>query len=56
VTMKPALELPGPVRGRIVEWEFANPDEWDLAGVRTMRDAVAASVRGLVEELSAAPR
>lgn len=56
VTMKPALALPGPVRGRIVEWEFANPEEWDLAGVRTMRDAVAASVRGLVAELSAPPR
>ncbi len=52
VTMKPGLRLPGPVRGRLVEWEFPNPEEWDLDGVRGMRDAVGAEVHGLVAELN----
>ncbi|MGZ8804770.1 MAG: arsenate-mycothiol transferase ArsC [Microbacterium sp.] len=52
VTMKPALDLPGPVRGRVIEWEFPNPETWSLESVRTMRDAVAAEVRDLVAELS----
>jgi arsenate reductase len=51
VTMKPGLELPGPVLGRRVEWEFPNPDTWDLEGVRGMRDDVAIEVRDLVDEL-----
>jgi arsenate reductase len=53
VVMKPGLALPGPVAGRFVEWEFPNPEDWDLDGVRGMRDAVAARVRGLVADLSA---
>ncbi|WP_019178959.1 low molecular weight phosphatase family protein [Microbacterium yannicii] len=52
VTMKPGLQLPAPIRGRHVEWEFPNPEKWDLEGVRTMRDAVAARVRSLAVELS----
>lgn len=52
VTMKPGLQLPGPVRGRSIEWEFPNPEEWDLEGVRTMRDAVGAKVQDLVAHLS----
>ncbi|MBD3942913.1 low molecular weight phosphatase family protein [Microbacterium sp. NEAU-LLC] len=51
VTMKPGLELPGPVAGRRVEWEFPNPENWDLDGVRGMRDAVAAQVRVLAADL-----
>jgi len=51
VTMKPGLQLPGPVRGRIVEWEFPNPEEWDLDGVRSIRDAIERQVRGLVREV-----
>ena len=53
VTMKPGLALPGPLNGRLVEWEFPDPEQWDLDGVRTMREAVAAEVRSLVEELTA---
>ncbi len=56
VTMKPGLALPGPVGGRLVEWEFPNPEEWDLDGVRTMRDAIAGHIRGLIAELSVPPR
>jgi len=52
VTMKPGLRLPGPVRGRRVEWEFPNPQEWDLEGVRGMRDSVADAVRRLAAELT----
>lgn len=50
VTMKLGLELPGPVRGRRVEWEFPNPEKWDLDGVREMRDAVAGQIRRLLRE------
>ncbi|WP_100811844.1 MULTISPECIES: low molecular weight phosphatase family protein [unclassified Microbacterium] len=53
VTMKPGLALPAPVGERLVEWEFPNPEEWDLDGVRGMRDAVAAQVRELAAELTA---
>lgn len=52
VVMKPGLALPGPVAGRLVEWEFPNPEEWDLDGVRGMRDAVAAQVRELAADLT----
>jgi arsenate reductase len=52
--MKPGLALPGPVAGQLVEWEFPNPEEWDLDGVRGMRDAVAAQVRELAADLTAA--
>lgn len=51
VTMKPGLYLPSPVTGRLVEWEFANPEDWDINGARTMRDAVASRIRGLAAEL-----
>lgn len=54
VTMKPGLALPGPVAGRLVEWEFPNPEEWDLDGVRGLRDAIAAQVRALAADLTAA--
>ena len=52
VTMKPGLQLPGLVRGRLVEWEFPNPEEWDLDGVRTMRDAIGVEVQDLVVEMT----
>ena len=55
VTMKPGLQLPAPVTGRLVEWEFPNPEDWDLAGVRAMRDAVATQVRALATELAEQP-
>jgi protein-tyrosine-phosphatase len=55
VTMKPGLQLPAPVTGRRVEWEFPNPEDWDLNGVRTMRDAVATQVRLLAAELADRP-
>ncbi|WP_374975229.1 low molecular weight phosphatase family protein [Microbacterium trichothecenolyticum] len=55
VTMKPGLRLPAPVTGQRVEWEFPNPENWDLNGVRTMREAVAARVRLLAAELTDQP-
>lgn len=51
VTMKPGLELPGPVAGRRVEWELPNPDTWNLDGVRSMRDDVSVEIRDLVDGL-----
>ena len=50
VTMKPGLPLPGPVAGRVVEWEFPNPESWDLEGVRGLRDTIALEVRALAAE------
>lgn len=51
VAMKPGLELPGPVTGRRVDWEFPNPEHWNLESVRRMRDEIAVAVRDLVAEL-----
>lgn len=47
VTMKPGLTLPGPVGGRLVEWQFPDPAAWDIDGVRELRDAISDAVRGL---------
>lgn len=47
VTMKPGLALPGPVSGRLVEWEFPDPNNWDIDGVRDLRDRVLEKVRAL---------
>lgn len=49
VTMKPRLALAGPVRGRLIEWEFPDPDNWGIGGVRELRDRVLAQVETLVE-------
>lgn len=56
VTMKPGLPLPGPVRDRLVQWEFPDPDSWNLEGVRGLRDAILLRVRGLADEVNAAAR
>lgn len=53
VTTKPRLALPGPVTGRLVEWEFPDPDNWGIDGVRDLRDRVLSEVRGLASEVSA---
>ena len=50
VAMKPGLPLPGPVTGRLVEWEFPNPESWDLDGVRGLRDDILAAVRELAQK------
>jgi arsenate reductase len=47
VTMKPGLALPGPVTGRLVEWELPDPDSWGIDGVRDLRDRVLEKVRAL---------
>ncbi|WP_438353999.1 low molecular weight phosphatase family protein [Microbacterium sp. CJ88] len=51
VTMKPGLHLPGPVAGQLVEWEFPDPDNWEIEGVRDLRDRILAQVRELAAEL-----
>ncbi|MDY0910711.1 low molecular weight phosphatase family protein [Microbacterium sp. CFBP9034] len=47
VAMKPGLALPGPVGGRLIEWEFADPESWDLDGVRGLRDEILRAVQEL---------
>ncbi|GAB3584547.1 hypothetical protein GCM10027406_31130 [Leifsonia lichenia] len=49
VAMKPGLELPGPVAGQFVQWEFPDPASWDLDGVRELRDSILVQVEELVE-------
>ena len=44
VLMKPGLSLPSTPRGRVLEWSFPNPENWDVDSVRPLRDAVAARV------------
>ncbi|MFN3948561.1 low molecular weight phosphatase family protein [Microbacterium sp.] len=51
VTMKPNLDLPGPIRGEHVQWSFPDPADWDAEGARGMRDAVEAAVRDLEQRL-----
>lgn len=52
VTMKPKLALPGPVGGRLVEWEFPDPDNWGIDGVRDLRDRVLAQIQTLAAEIT----
>lgn len=53
VTMKPGLALPGPVAGELVEWAFADPDNWGIDGVRELRDRILTEVRTLAPEAPA---
>jgi arsenate reductase len=53
VTMKPGLELPAVPSGRLIEWSFPDPENWDLAGIRPLRDAIAAAIAELDRELQA---
>ncbi|CAD6005502.1 low molecular weight phosphatase family protein [Agreia sp. COWG] len=45
VLMKPGLALPSTPRGEVLEWSFPNPESWDSAAVRPMREAVAARIQ-----------
>ncbi|MFZ8757730.1 low molecular weight phosphatase family protein [Microbacterium sp. HMH0099] len=51
VTMKPNLDLPGPIHGEHVQWSFPDPANWDADGARGMRDAVRAAVEKLEQRL-----
>ncbi|WP_314646731.1 low molecular weight phosphatase family protein [uncultured Microbacterium sp.] len=44
VLMKPGLELPATPRGKVLQWEFPNPETWDADAVRPLRDAVSAKI------------
>jgi arsenate reductase len=49
VTMRPRLSLPGSVAGRLIEWEFPDPDGWALDGVRDLRDRILTQVKTLAD-------
>lgn len=53
VLMKPGLTLPGAVRGERVQWSFADPSNWQVDGVRELRDAIEAQVKRLAARLVA---
>ncbi|BDZ50509.1 arsenate reductase (plasmid) [Frondihabitans sucicola] len=44
VLMKPGLVLPSTPAGRVLEWSFPNPENWDVDSVRPLREAVAARI------------
>lgn len=44
VLMKPALNLPSEPTGRVLEWSFPNPENWDADSVRPLREAIAARI------------
>lgn len=54
VLMKPGLELPGPVSGELVQWEFPDPADWsvDSDAVRALRDAIDQRVQALASRLA----
>lgn len=52
VTMKPRLALPGPVSGRLVGWEFPDPDNWGIEGARNLRDRVLVQILTLAAEIT----
>lgn len=51
VTMKPNLDLPGPIHGEHVQWSFPDPANWNADGARGMRDAVREAVEELEQRL-----
>jgi protein-tyrosine-phosphatase len=44
VLMKPGLTLPSTPAGRVLEWSFPNPENWDVDSVRPLREAVAQQI------------
>ncbi|KQQ28630.1 arsenate-mycothiol transferase ArsC [Frondihabitans sp. Leaf304] len=44
VLMKPGLVLPSTPTGRVLEWSFPNPQNWDVESVRPLREAVARQI------------
>lgn len=52
VAMKPGLQLPGPVAGQYVQWEFPDPANWDIDGVRKLRDEILVKVEELAERVA----
>ena len=52
VTMKRGLTLPGPINGQLIEWEFPNPNNWSIDGVRDLRDRIHTHTRDLAEQLN----
>jgi protein-tyrosine-phosphatase len=56
VTMGCGDECPYVPGVRYIDWELADPAGQDIATVRPIRDEIERRVRGLLEELAAAPR
>lgn len=51
VTMKRGLQLPAPVAGELIEWQFPDPANWEADGARGLRDDVMAAVQELAARL-----
>jgi arsenate reductase len=51
VAMKPVLDLPATPSGRLVEWSLPDPAEWDVDGIRPLREAIDQHVHELDRQL-----
>ena len=55
VALKPSLDLPHPEGVRYETWPLPDPAEWDIDGIRPLRDYIDTKVQQLLLEL-ASPR
>ena len=51
VALKPGLDLPHPEGVRYETWPLPDPAEWDIDGIRPLRDYIDAKVQQLLTEL-----
>lgn len=50
VALKPGLDLPP--HARVVTWSLPDPADWDVDGIRPLRDDIASRVESLLAELT----
>jgi arsenate reductase (thioredoxin) len=51
ITLKPSLDLPHQDGVRYETWPLPDPAEWDIDGIRPLRDYIDAKVQQLLAEL-----
>jgi arsenate reductase (thioredoxin) len=52
IALKPGLELPQHDGVRYETWLLPDPSDWDIDGIRPLRDYIDALVQRLIEDLS----
>ena len=56
VALKPGLDLPQHDRVRYETWPLPDPAEWDIDGIRPLRDYIDAEVQELLANLPSSDR
>ncbi len=51
VAMKPGLALPAEPTGRYIVWQFPDPADWGVEGIRPLRDEIDRRIQILAAEL-----